>query len=233
LTAISPWNSSGGGNRAGTAITPRHIIYASHYKIPVGATVRFVTNDNEVVERNVVNIQSISSTDITIGTLDSNLPSTIKPVKFLPPDWSKYMAFDKNLKYGENAYLLKPRIPALCLDQEEKALIADVMGFTGGQATFTLPADVKMRQFNEQIVVGDSGNPSFFIIDNELVLITVWTFGGYGSGNFVSGVVYDTSTKTTKSVLKEINNLVLYVYGSSSTDLYTLDVVDLWKYRTV
>lgn len=51
LCSISPWNTSGGPTRAGVAISDLHILFAAHYQIGVGATVRFVLADNTVVSR--------------------------------------------------------------------------------------------------------------------------------------------------------------------------------------
>ena len=51
------------------------------------------------------------------------------------------------------------------------------------------------RRFTESTISGDSGNPAFLILDlgsgPELVLLTVWTGGGAGSGTFVSSQIDD------------------------------------------
>ena len=46
LTCISPWNSSGGHKKAGTLVTPRHVIGAAHYEYSIGAVVRFVEQNS-------------------------------------------------------------------------------------------------------------------------------------------------------------------------------------------
>ena len=53
ITCVSPWNSSGGHKKAGTLITPRHIIGAAHYEYSVGTVVRFVEKNGTVHDRTV------------------------------------------------------------------------------------------------------------------------------------------------------------------------------------
>ena len=76
ITAISPWNSTQGRHRAGTLISPQHLLFAAHYQLGVGASVRFVTKDNQLVERTVIARKTLAgylvmdrnySKDITIG----------------------------------------------------------------------------------------------------------------------------------------------------------------------
>lgn len=176
LTCISPWNSNGGATRAGTLITPRHIINAAHYELSVGDTVRFVAADNTVHNRTILSKGRHPdyvpySPDLTIYTLSSDLPAAIAPCKVMPSNWNNYLAQN---------YHNRP--PALGLDQEEKALIID---FNSG-GSFLSPTDADRLIFHEEKIVGDSGNPTFFIVNGELVLITVWTFGGVGSGTPVA-----------------------------------------------
>ncbi|MGE9267636.1 MAG: Ig-like domain-containing protein [Verrucomicrobiales bacterium] len=172
LTSVSPWNSTGGNKRAGVAITPRHIVFAKHYQIGTGATVRFITADNTVVERTLTAKESLADTDLTIGLLDSDLPATITPCKVLPADWEDY--FPTGLEH----------LPALCLDQEEKALVTDC-GYTNGNLVMRVPTDATRLSYYEPKITGDSGNPAFLLLGGEAVLLTTWWFGGAGSGPFL------------------------------------------------
>lgn len=186
LCAISPWNTSGGPTRAGVAISDLHIIFAAHYQIGLGATVRFVLADNTVVSRTLVSRKTHpeytgSSTgyahDLTVGLLDSPLPAGVIPVKIPPDDYQDYLPGLSSQR----------SLPALCLDQEEKGLVTDLVGLTA-RASFSYANRVnweKRAEFYESKISGDSGNPAFLLVNGELVLLTVWTFGGAGSGTSV------------------------------------------------
>ncbi|MEX0598955.1 MAG: hypothetical protein WD512_20895, partial [Candidatus Paceibacterota bacterium] len=179
LTSISPWNSTEGTNRAGVLISPRHILFAAHYQINNGSTVRFIDSDNNIVTRTMINKLTHPNyapyyPDITIGILDSDVPSSISFVKILPQNWSDY------LPSLSSTY----RLSCLVLDQEEKALISDLYSLDT-YARFLTPVDPTRLGFFESIILGDSGNPAFLIIDDELVIITVWTFGGAGAGTSI------------------------------------------------
>lgn len=179
LTPISPWNSTGANTRAGTLISPRHIIFAAHYQISTGATIRFVDSSNNVVTRTMTNKLTHPSyspyyPDITVGLLDSDVPAGIGYAKILPQNWAAY------LPSLSSTY----RIPALVLDQEEKALISELYNLST-YASFSAPSDSTRLGFFENIISGDSGNPAFLIINGTLVILTVWTYGGAGSGTSI------------------------------------------------
>jgi hypothetical protein len=175
LTPISPWNSTGNNTRAGTLISPRHIIFAKHYQIATGATVRFIKSDGTVVNRTMTAKQTVSTdgTDITIGVLDSDVPEGISFAKVLPDNWGDYLPN------------IDQRVPAFFTDQQEKALVADVnfaYDTTSELFRFRYPVDDKRLEYSETLIGGDSGNPAFFIIDDELVILSCWWYGGAGSG---------------------------------------------------
>lgn len=218
LSSISPYNSSGVHTKAGTAITPRHVLIAAHYRIPNGSKIRFVGMDNVVHERTVLankNHPDYSPyyPDLNLLVLDSDLPASITPAKLAPSNLGDYLS---NVGDGH---------PALTLDKEEKALIHDLRYlFTYGRHSiqYKYPVDPTRNSFTEEIIGGDSGNPSFLIVDGELVLLTVWT-SGYGSesGTFVGAFIDD------------INQLIVDV-DTTAGDLtgYTVTVKDLSTYPT-
>jgi hypothetical protein len=55
-----------------------------------------------------------------------------------------------------------------------------------GSTNFWIPTKPDRFAFYETIIDGDSGNPAFLIIDDELVIITVWTFAGAGAGTSIA-----------------------------------------------
>lgn len=206
LTCISPWNSSGTISKACTLISPRHVIMAAHWPASVGATVRFVANNGTVVDRTLVATRRHPSytpyyPDITIGILDSDVPETISFAKVLGSNWASYLPSLANAS---------ARIPAIGLDQQEKATIRDLYSYTSTTTSFLQPTDIKRAALYETIVSGDSGNPAFIVINNELILLTVWTYGGTGSGTSITPQI------------SAINSMMTALGGE-----YTLTEVDL------
>ena len=174
LTSISPYNSINGDRYSGTLITPRHILLATHTGDFRNGTMRFVTTENSMKEYTVIDQLSLPNTDLTVGLLDSDVSTEISPAKILPSNYRQYFA--------PQIILAMTHIPGLCLDQQERASVMDLLGLYPTASTFIKPNSSIRTPFHRDIASdGDSGNPAFLIIDNELVLITVWTQGGSGS----------------------------------------------------
>lgn len=183
LTALSPWNSVGGAQYAGILISPRHVLFATHWSAPAGATIRFVTTDNTVVTRTISSIQALTQSqflypDLTIGKLDSDVPGTIAFARVLPSFTAKLPSLAS--------------YPVVCAatDQEEKLLVREVTSIPTSTSpyalvTFRAPSDATRSAFYEDVVGGDSSNPAFMIINGQLVVLTCWTYGGAGSGSSV------------------------------------------------
>ncbi len=178
LTCISPWNSYEGPRRAGTLIAADIVLFANHYSIPAGHTIRFITGSNTVVERSITATTWVTG-DIAIGKLDSDVPAGIIPAKVLPAAFAPKLCFPTQSGRAWNE-------PVLCLDQEEKALLTEIDYINGVYSIqMKYPTTNQRLIFSEDLITGDSGNPAFLVINNELVVITTWTTGGAGSGSFL------------------------------------------------
>ena len=223
LTSNSVWNSNtNSGQKAGTLISPRHIIFAAHYQIPIGATVRFVSIAGEVIDRVVIDkrvhpLYNSSSVypDIAIGFLDNDVPSSISYCKILPKDIGRYMP-----TISKPTTIVGVTLPAIMIDQEEKALIQDLTCINNSSAvsglilsTFNKPTKEIRLQFNESAIQGDSGSPLYTVINNDPVLLTVATFAGGGTGTSLS------------NQWDEINNMMISLGGG-----YTLTPANLSGY---
>lgn len=182
LTGVSPWNSFSGHLRAGTAISPRHIVFAWHYQLPVGTEVHFVTAGNQVVSRTIVAQQSMPFdyvSDTTIGLLNADLPETIKFYKIFPANLPDYFGSLETF----------PQVPAVAFDAQEKALLKRLTKFTINSSFPEQQFEHPVLQnstmhplLTETIVGGDSGNPVFGVVGNEPVLLTTWTTPQTGPG---------------------------------------------------
>ena len=219
FTSISPWNSSGGANKAGVMVTPRHLLNAAHYPFGVGAIVRFVTSDNTIVERTVVARQfspnhiatSIQQPDFIVYTLDSDVPAGISFSKVLPSNFSNYISVDN---------FIDTRIPAVGLDAQEKGTIRDT--YSNSQIRFQKPSDADRLLLYEGIDAGDSGNPVFYILNGELVLLTVWTTGGGGAGSLIANYI------------SMVNQMIADADTAAGVSTgYTLTEADLSSFPTV
>lgn len=172
LTAASPWNSYNANNRSGTLISPRHAILAAHYNYPVGTTLRFVDINNNVITRTVsaANNHPLYSPyypDICVVKLDSDVPDSISFVKVLPSNWASYFfrlsALNSVATFG--------------LDGQERAIIRNWILVASNYIYYTTPSSLTKRyEFFESLIAGDSGDPSFVIINSELVLLNTWTY---------------------------------------------------------
>jgi hypothetical protein len=183
LSFCSPWNSQEAGRRAGTLISPVHVLFAAHYPVAQGQTIVFVDRFGGVVtsrvakvrcHRDYSNANDQPYPDFAMGRLDEAVPATVSVAKVLPDDYGKYLG---------NGFGL----PCLWLDQAERVGVGDVwcidadlsrIGLTGGHYAGTLvPTRAARQAFTLPVVVGDSGNPLFILINGEAVLLSVWTFG--------------------------------------------------------
>jgi hypothetical protein len=105
----------------------------------------------------------------------------------MPSNWENYLPDLNN-----------SRPPQLLLDQEEKALVADLRRIDAKLSYGAYPIDTDRAIFSESVIGGDSGNPAFLIVDpdpnnsnvsSELVLNYVLTFGGTGSGTSLANSI--------------------------------------------
>ena len=195
LTCASPWNSTGGTRRAGTAITPRHAVCANHYPIPVGATIRFIASDNTVITRTVVQAARIfkngNGTDAWMILFDSDLPASITPCKIFPDGYETYLPAGATTAA---AFAL----PLLAMDFSENGIALDLIkesANTNPTMIYGAPTIPHRLAFYDPIISGDSGNPIFAVIGSELWLLS--TFFGAASGPFYGALVTELNAMIT------------------------------------
>lgn len=185
VTGVSPWNSQLNYRKAGTLISPRHIVFANHYQIANGSTVIFIDADNNVVSRTLQSQQRVESTDIQVGILDADVPASIS--------YYPVIAFS-----DVTQYLSPTTVPMLTFDQEDHAIIRDVSTMTNLYVFHTAsPVGTERAAFNELLITGDSGDSAFFVIDDQLVLILTH----YGAS---SGPEYGAYISTINQVMTNL-----------------------------
>lgn len=190
MSCISPWNSVGGQQRAGTLITPRHALFATHFPISVGATVRFVRqlpNDAgqlPYVDRVVESVQSVHD-DLQIARLSADVPYAI--AKVMP---SNTLAKISQVQPGRSAIAGQPRMPLVAATQDKTVVMVSL----GGLSTWLRVASVlyginvdgsQSLEYSDSlrqgIREGDSGSPLFFLVNGELALAGIFYSSSSGA----------------------------------------------------
>jgi len=176
-----------GGVGGGTLITRRHVLLAHH--VPYPATpfdIFFVNADSRTFAYKVTKVQQVGDTDIAIGTLDRDADASLCVYRVLPDNWTQY-ARAKSSSFsamGVTGTEISTVLPVLYANQDRKVSTADLINVRLGVADLGIPAFEVARAFGDSIRVGDSGNPIFVPVGNELVLL-----GGFwklGSGNVIA-----------------------------------------------
>jgi hypothetical protein len=161
-SGVSPTNSAEAFKRGGTLISPRHLVWANHFNIPNGTTLTFVNNANEVFTKTVINSLRIGATDIRVGVLNSDVDQSVTYYAVLPADYRDYLVS-----------VLLTYLPLITTDQEQKALCRELINVgASGQSWAHRAAQTGNRaDYTENLVVGDSGQPLFMLINGQLVLL--------------------------------------------------------------
>jgi len=186
-----------GGVGGGTLISRRHVLLANHVPYPNKPNgpfdIFFVNASSRTFNYKVANVQQVGDTDIAIGTLDRDADPSLIVYKVLPDNWAEYIAnkviqptatfIAVGLTAPTQAFVL----PVLYSGQDRKVSTADVVSILSGLAGVNIPAFEPARAFGDGVRGGDSGNPIFAMLGDELVLLGAWYTGpdrGYTVGTF-------------------------------------------------
>ena len=179
-----------GGVGGGTLITRRHVLLANHVPYPARPfAIFFVNASSRTFTYKVTNVQQVGSTDIAIGTLDRDADPSLIVYRVLPDNWTQYIAnkFNNFNVMGVVGTTQTFVLPVLYSGQDRKVSTADVTKIEGGLAGVDIPAFEVARAFGDAIIGGDSGNPIFAMLGDELVLLGAMYTGpdrGYTVGTF-------------------------------------------------
>lgn len=176
-TGVSAGINGLGGVGGGTLITRRHVLFAHHVPYPDRPfDIFFVNSDSRTFTYKVTNIQQVGDSDISIGTLDRDADASLFVYKILPDNWAQFIAnktesFNRmGVSFTNQMFVL----PALYTNYDKRVATGDVVNVRMGTATVNIPAFENARAFGEALRVGDSGNPIFVPVGNELVLLGGW-----------------------------------------------------------
>jgi hypothetical protein len=154
-------------NQTATLIAPRHVLMATHYQRKVGE--RIVFHDRSGRPHSALLVAAKSGpNDITVGQLDQSVP--VRPYRVLSPRHD----------YG----LLLKGVPVVTTNRQRHVFCHGLSRITESGWVFFGPGPVP--GVAGKMVAGDSGNPSFLLVNGEPILIETHTSGGFGGGPFVS-----------------------------------------------
>ena len=220
-SCVSMWNSGAKNEKAGTAISKRHVLAAAHHFLGIGWELYFCGTDENIYTNRVAGSRVVSGTDIQIVSLQNELPDAVTPAYLLPTNFHEYIWTGKYL-------------PVLRFDQDERCIvneIADGLPFVGtpyvDEARFvaSYPQIESRRPFFAYTRSGDSGNPTFLILGDLPILL-----GAAHKGiNTISNGVYQGCgspfvTYYANEIQVKMNELV---------PGYSLHFVDLSQYPKI
>ena len=239
--SIESVGSTGGG----VLISRRHIISAAHIigdggiqpKYP--KQIWFTNNKNQTFEYTILGQETIyldyRNTDLCVCLLDREVDSSICNYKVLPRDWRTYLSSPiPEIPFKSN---YSETIPCFYSNQFRTVGVGDLC--------ITLPKSTIVRDINEiyykisssynaliqpkslAVIGGDSGNPIFCKVGNELVLLGAWYTGTPNSVNSIplSSGSYIGNFPAVTALYDEVNKIL----GKLN---YKLQTVNLSAYKS-
>lgn len=171
LSCASPWNSANGALYAGTLVSPRHVVFCEHefFYPPNGTTMFFSSPSGTVITRTLANTVPVTGADIRVGVLNADVDSGVTFARVLPHPTTDCLP---GLSFTST-------VPVICLDQRERASISAMAGL--GYLFSNIPSSAYPDYYRE-LILYDSGNPAFIVVNGSPVLLGVFTNGGPGGG---------------------------------------------------
>jgi hypothetical protein len=206
-------NKSGsGGVTMVTAVTPHHAVGVSHYRPEVGDTIVFCDLNNQTVTRQVQSVGLIPAIDFVVVRFSEALPETVKKYKLLPSNYEDYLPLNRDFKIADGSIVTFRcgYLPVVItshyrwdadwpLQRPNRYAYIYQTGRQLEKILSYLPANTEPNNFStydgtpSNIRGGDSGGPSFFVINNDLVLASVHVTST--SGTFISSFLSQAQEK--------------------------------------
>ena len=150
-----------------TLISRRHVVMAAHFMRAIGSKVIFHDRRGKRLERILVKRQRVYG-DTAVGLLNEPVPAgyRIYPLPEVMDDPQKLV--DR---------------PVMITDQHRRLFFHKVKSVVRVEIVFEYDV-ADTHGWGKMLVKGDSGNPAFLIVGNELVLVETHCTGGPGAGPF-------------------------------------------------
>jgi hypothetical protein len=182
LTGMCMYQWTGLTRVFGTLIDRRHVVFAAHAAPVSNAILYFIGANNEVftasfIDHSVHNEYNAANypltSDIYVGTLSTDAPSYITPVKVLPSNWKSKFS---NISPSSSIACAK-------VNQFQQVTVVDMSATIGEEYSslveFCSPKSInkdRRNEFYKSTISGDSGSPVFLILNGEAVLVGLTTY---------------------------------------------------------
>lgn len=174
FSAVSVWNSQLSTQRCVTAVSPYHVVGAAHWQVSAGYSVYFLGNDGVVYSNKIQSAKSFeyhywnspaNTLDVSVGILESPLPSTVHPVKVLPTNVVDYVGTGVKL-------------PVLSLSQDRFAYVREISSpivpinpAVSTSITYSRGSTESRQAYYGTVRNGDSSCPNFLLCGATPVLL--------------------------------------------------------------
>lgn len=185
------------------AVSPWHFV-TGYSGTPVGTTIHFFTQDNQIVSRTVIAYSKACPlfTDghaLFFGLLNDALPPTITPAKLMPHKWEQHYAPSGHFVPIEGAFIVdqeKKGWPAAIYEadrsddpREDTTLLASCPTALISPNQ-TIQVECGYTAPGEALIGGDSGSPAFAIINHQAVVLGFHRYGN-SDGSLVGPTAND------------------------------------------
>lgn len=172
LTGVS-WNESA----AATLIAPQYVVMAAHFIRNSHSPIMFHDKRGNPIERYATTVRSLPGCDVAVAKLNLPVPSEIKRYRFA------------------NATDATIGRPVIVTDQTSTLTVQRIAAVNGSVISFT-PIPNLNPIYQRNLIVGDSGHPSFVVKNGDLFLIETHTSGGPGAGPFYGDPAIQAAIRT-------------------------------------
>ena len=248
LSAFSPWHQTFGteySQQAGpTLITRRHAITINHMAFPANTPVRFVGTDNVAHQVTCLYGQSLPDVDCWVMVFDQDLPTNVGYVRVLPSNVLHKLT--PTMQQWQGPCYYSANIPLATFNAWKDGYVNDCYHFftssgvgpyaatqvsqwcpTYGSYCYRAGNSCSCQYADLDVNGGDSGSPSFLVINGELALIGPQ----YGCGVIPWPGYYMNELNAT---ITSLDTWVSNQYGTNAMTGYTATAYpldsfpDLW-----
>lgn len=236
-----------GTTGGGVLISRRHIISAAHiigdggFQSKYPKQIWFTNNKNQTFQYTILGQETIykngANTDLCVCLLDQEVDSSICHYKVLPPDWRTYLKSPiPEIPFKSN---YSETIPCFYSNQLRTIGVGD-LSITPSNIFWKISSSYNalIQPKSLAVIGGDSGNPIFCKVGNELVLLGAWYTGTpnsinsipLSSGSYIGNfpavtVLYDEVNKILGKLNYKLQTVNLSAYKSKDlrVDMQNID----------